>query len=83
MSGYGARLDVAMQDLLPCLFEAGLCEPLAECLKARHTATTTILGSFQGPSQISNETLCVLNHRRRLTLPRLTAAPTATSSTYV
>ena len=30
----------------------------------------------------SNETFCLLNHQRELTLPRLSAAPTSTSSKY-
>ena len=34
--------------------------------------------TFQGPSPDSNETFRVLNHTRRRTLQRLTAAPTAT-----
>ena len=39
------------------------------------------LGSWdnsQARSPDSNETFCVLNHRRRLALQRLTAAPTVT-----
>ena len=35
VSAYGGRLNEYIRDLLPCLFEAGLGEPLAECLKAR------------------------------------------------
>ena len=46
--------------------------------QARHTATTRILGYFSGALPDSNETCCMLNHQRRLTLPRPTAAPTAT-----
>ena len=33
--------------------------------------------------QNSNETFCMLKHQRELTLPRPTAAPTASSSAYV
>ena len=35
---------------------------------------------FESSSQDSNGTFCVLNRQRELTLPRLTATPTATSS---
>ena len=38
---------------------------------------------FQAPSTDSNEPLCMLNHQRGLTLPRPTAAHTATSSAHV
>ena len=51
-------------------------------LKIALQARPTLLGSwdtFQGPSHPdSNEICCMLNHQRRLTLPRPTAAPTAT-----
>ena len=43
-------------------------------------STTTILGYFSGARPDSNEICCMLNHQRRHTLPRLTAAPTTTSS---
>ena len=36
------------------------------------------MGCFAGALPDSNETVCVLNHQRRPTLPRPTAAPTAT-----
>ena len=39
--------------------------------------------NFQVSLPDSNEPLCMLNHQRELTLPRLTAAPTATSSAYL
>ena len=45
-------------------------------------SSTRILGDFQGPSN-SNETCCVLNHQRGLTLPRPTAGPTATRPAYL
>ena len=38
---------------------------------------------FKSPSQNSNEALRMLNRLRELTLPRLTAAPTVPSSTYI
>ena len=40
------------------------------------------LGLFSSSLQNSNETFCMLNRQRELTLPRLTAAPTATSCAY-
>ena len=43
-------------------------------------SSTRILGDIQGSSLDSNETFCVLNHQRRLPLPRPTAVPTATQS---
>ena len=46
-------------------------------------ARTTILGYFSSSLPDSNEPLCVLNRQRELALPRLTAAPTATSSAYI
>ena len=42
------------------------------------SSTTRILGYFPKALPASNETCCMLNHQRRLTLPRPTAAPTAT-----
>ena len=44
--------------------------------------STGILGSFSRALPDSYETFCVLNHQRRLKLPRPTAAPTATRSPY-
>ena len=41
------------------------------------------LGMFSSSLPDSNETLCMSNRQRELTLPRATAAPTATSSTYI
>ena len=42
------------------------------------SSTTRILGYFSGGLPDSNEICCMLNHQRRLTLSRPTAAPTAT-----
>ena len=39
--------------------------------------------TFQAPSPDSDEPFCMLNHQREPTLPRPTAAPTATSSAYI
>ena len=58
----------------------------ASCAKGKadadqaRPATTTILGLFPSSFPDSNEPFCMLNHQRELTLPRLTAAPTANSS---
>ena len=41
------------------------------------------LGSFSSSFLNSNETFCMLNRQRELTLRRSTAAPTASSSAYV
>ena len=46
------------------------------------SSTTTILGEFRSPLPDSNEPLRMLNRQREVTLPRLTAAFTATSYAY-
>ena len=49
----------------------------------KRAARTTTLGEFPSPFPDSNDPFCtVKNHQRERTLPRLTAAPTATSSAY-
>ena len=47
------------------------------------SSTTTILGKFPSSLPDSNEPFCMLNRHRELPLPRLPAAPTATSSAYI
>ena len=51
------------------------------CAKAR-PALPRSWAIFQASLPDSNETLCTLNRQRELTLPRLTAAPTATKSAW-
>ena len=46
------------------------------------SSTTTILGEFESSLSDSHEPFCMLNRHCKLTLPRPTAAPTATSSAH-
>ena len=67
----------------PFFFEGGRTfAPLADS-SLGSSSTTTILGYCSSSLPDSNEPLCVLNRQRELALPRLTAAPTATSSAYL
>ena len=56
--------------------------PRARCSSVGPSSTTTILSYFSSFLPDSNEPLCVSNRQRELTLPRLTAAFTGTSSAY-
>ena len=50
---------------------------------ARPALLRTILGRFSSPLPKSNQTFCMLNRQRGLTLLRPTATPTATSSASI
>ena len=65
-----------------CLWCPCCCSPLLRQVLPRPgrragPSSTRILGYFSVALSYSNETVCVLNHQRRLTLPRPTATPTA------
>ena len=66
---------------LDAYMKAYLSSKTSYAKAVRHTATTTILGRVQVSLPNSDETPCVLDRQRELTLPRPTAAPTVTSST--